>query len=240
MSTPRKPVAATTTAAPTNGRRQSSIHRAPSPEERRSSPARELSTRGTARSSSSKDPSYVARPNRASVQIRRPSSIIGSIGNVEDVGKDENARIENAALVENLKKSLKNAEMVSEDYQSQLSVLQKKFDDLMKDHSKMEEQLHDSTQKVGELEAKRKEESRQVREMANLYESERMSMLRDREEATVREEELRRSIQRLKETMAGREMRFNTAADLERRMSRSGMFLSSPTRYFKKNLANRL
>ena len=157
--------------------------------------------------------------------MRRPSSIIGSIGNIDDIPKEDVARAENAALVDNLKKSLKNSELVTEDYQSQLAVLQKKLDDLMQDHGKLEEQYHDSTKKISELEGKRKEESRQVRDMANLYESERMSMLRDREEAAAREEELRKSLQRLKETMAGKEMRYNIAAEQERRHSRSGAFL---------------
>ena len=186
-----------------------------------------MSAHGTAKSS--RDGSGVARPNRASV--RRPSSIVGSIGNIgyqgEEEVKEENARIENAALVDNLKKSLKNAELVSEDYQNELSVLQKKFDDLMKDHGKLEEQFHESSKKVSELEAKKKEDSRQVREMANLYESERMSMLRDREEATSREEELKKTVQRLKETMAGREMRFNIGGASERRSSRQGETSSS-------------
>ena len=124
--------------------------------------------------------------------------------------------------MENLKKSLKTADIMVEENQAQLSILQKKYDDLMKEHGKLEEQFGDTTQKLGELEAKRKEDSRSVREMANLYESERMSMLRDREEGNQREEELRRSIQRLKETMAGREMRFHVATDPERRLSRSG------------------
>ena len=158
--------------------------------------------------------------------MRRPSSIVGSIGNIgyagENEEKEENARAENAALVDNLKKSLRNAELVSEDYQTQVSVLQKKLDDLLKDHGKLEEQFHDSTKKISELETKRKDESRQVREMANLYESERMSMMRDREDASAREEELKRTVQRLKETMAGREMRFNMLGG-ERRSSRQGM-----------------
>ena len=219
MNTPQKPTAAS--AAASTGRRRSNAPGSTS-DNRNASPGRVLSAHGTAKSS--RDGSGVARPNRASV--RRPSSIVGSIGNIgyqgEDEVKEENARIENAALVDNLKKSLKNAELVSEDYQNELSVLQKKFDDLMKDHGKLEEQFHESSQKVSELETKKKEDSRQVREMANLYESERMSMLRDREEATSREEELKKTVQRLKETMAGREMRFNIGGASERRSSRQG------------------
>ena len=221
MNTPQKPIPAGPVSS-TGGRRSKVPSSAT--EGRNASPGRVLSAHGSGRSS--KDPSVVARPNRASV--RRPSSIVGSIGNIgldaEDDGGEENARIENATLVDNLKKSLRNAEQVSENYQNQVAVMQKRMDDLMKEHGKLEEQFHESTKKVADLEGKRKEESRQVREMANLYESERMSMLRDREDSTVREEELKRTVQRLKETMAGREMRFNAGASSEgRRSSRQGI-----------------
>lgn len=221
MSTPRKSAVASTTRS-TVERRGSAINTDSSNGGRNASPARVLSTQGTARSSTTKDPSYVARPNRASVQIRRPSSVLGNTGNTEDVEKEENTRSENTALVENLKKSLKTAELIAEENQAQLAILQNRYDGLFKEHGALEDRLGDTTQKLGELEARRKDDSKSVRDMANLYESERTSMLRDREEASQREEELRRSVQRLKETMAGREMRFNIAADSDRRSSRSG------------------
>ena len=210
----------------TSGRRQRDAQtRSSSPPARGSSPARVLTSNGTARNPTVKSPSGVARPNRASV--RRPGSIVGSIGNIGAFGadesvKEEDARIENATLVDNLKKSLRNTELMSEDYQKQVEIMQKKMDDLMKEHARVEEHLHESTEKIEELEARKREDSRQVREMANLYESERHAMMRDREEATTREEELKATIQRLRETMAGREMRFNFAMDPERRLSRQG------------------
>ena len=221
MSTSRKPAVASNVRS-TVERRGSAINTEASNGGRNASPARVLTTQGTARSSASKDPSYVARPNRASMQIRRPSSVVGSIGNIEDVEREENTRVENSALIENLKKSLKTADLMGEENQAQLAVLQKRYNDLFKEHGTLEDRLGDTTQKLGEVEAKRKEDSKSVRDMANLYESERMSMLRDREEGLQREEELRRSVKRLKETMAGREMRFNIAADPDRRSSRSG------------------
>jgi chromosome segregation ATPase len=144
----------------------------------------------------------------------------GSAINLAENGKDDDLRIEHAAIIDNLKKSLRNAEIVSEDYQTQLAVALKKIDDLMREHSKMEEHLHESVEKIEELEADRKETSRQVRDIGSIYESERTAMLRDREDAKTLEMELRSTIQRLKETMAGREMRF--AVD-ERRHSRTGM-----------------
>ena len=172
-----------------------------------------------------KSPSGVARPNRASV--RRPSSIVGSIGNIgvfgEEETQEEDARAENAVLVDNLKKSLRNAEVMCEEHRQQAEAMQQKMDQMLKEHAKLEERFHESTMHAQELEKRKKEDSRQVRDMASLYESERAAMLRDREEASTRERELQATVQRLKETMAGREMRFNVASHSERRSSRSGM-----------------
>ena len=172
-----------------------------------------------------KSPSGVARPNRASV--RRPGSIVGGIGNIGAFGDDEaaheeDARIESATTVENLKKSLHSAEVMCEEHRQQAEVLQQKMDQMLREHARLEEQLHDSTLSNDGHEARRKEDSRRVRDMASLFESERAAMLRDREEAGAREKELQATVQRLKETMAGREMRFHVAANPERRSSRSG------------------
>ncbi|MCJ1474145.1 hypothetical protein MMC13_002803 [Lambiella insularis] len=206
------------------GRRQpTNPARSSSPVARGTSPSRTLSTNGIARTPSAKSPSFVARPNRASIRRAPPSSSALSnpnVMNIEDSNAEEDARIENGVLIDNMKKSLRNAEQVSEDYQRELQAMQKKLNDTMRDQVRMEERLHESTDRVEELEAQKKEISRQVRDMGNLFESERMSMLRDREEASGREKELKSTVQRLKETLAGREMRVN--ADSDRRMSRSG------------------
>lgn len=225
-TTPKKPLSNNTMSTSATGRRQSTNpSRSDSPVTRGTSPSGVLSTNGSSRTSSSKTPSSgVTRPGRASV--RRPGQNTSNLGgnnlsNAEDVGLDDDARIENAALIDNLKKSLRNAELVSEDYQQQLAVTQKRLDDMMRDQNKLEERLHESGERIEELEVKKKEASRQVRDMGNMYESERTSMLRDREEAHTRETEYKATIQRLKETMAGREMRFNVDAD-SRRHSRTG------------------
>ena len=165
----------------------------------------------------------MTRPGRASV--RRPGQSTGSLSNSNipnpDDTRDEDVRAENAALIDNLKKSLRNAELVSEDYQREMQALEKQLEEVSKEQSKLEERLHESTQRIENLESEKKDFSRQFREMGSLYESERMSLLRDREEQISKETELKSIIQRLRETIAGREMRVN--ADAERRMSRSGM-----------------
>ena len=189
-----------------------------------------LSTNGIARTPSVRSPSGVTRPSRASV--RRPGQIPsnlsnGNVINSEDTGGDEDARIENAVLIDNLKKSLRNAELVSEDYQRELDILKKKLSEVMRDQARMEERVHESSNRIEELENEKTDTSRQIRDMANIFESERMAMLRDRAEQLTRESELKATIQRLKETIAGREMRVN--ADAERRMSRSGwLFIAIP------------
>ena len=173
-----------------------------------------------------KSPSGVARPHRASV--RRPSSIVGtsSLGAMTPFGEDnvddENTHIENTALVDNLKKSLRAAEAMCEDQRAQAAALQETMDNMLRDHATLEERLHEAGLRNEQLEQRTREDSKQVREMASLFEGERAAMLRDREEAAQREKELQAAVKRLKETMAGREMRFNIAAHPERRMSRTG------------------
>jgi hypothetical protein len=177
-----------------------------------------------------KSPSGVSRPNRAS--IRRPgqstSNISTFLANGDDNGTEEDARIENAALIDNLKKSLRNAEFVSEEYRRELGLVQKNLEEVMRDHAKLETKLHEKDQRVEELEIQKRDHTRQLREMNSVYEGERMAMLRDREEQLSKESEHKATIQRLKETLAGREMRVN--ADAERRMSRSGQtYVSAPS-----------
>ena len=104
-------------------------------------------------------------------------------------------------------------------------LLQKKLDDVQREQEKMEDRLHEGSQRIEDLEGQRKEVSRQMRDMQNIYESEREAMMQDRNAQSSRETELKSTVQRLKETLAGREMRVNV--DAERRMSRSGEFLPS-------------
>ena len=257
MSNPRKPNGVAVQSTSTPGRRQSAnsqAHRAPSPKARGASPARVLTSHGTARTPAPmRSPSGVARPNRASV--RRPSSIVGSIGNINSFAEedaphsgsvggsvggtggsaapldDDSPRIESAALVDNLKKSLRAAEVMCEEHRQRAETMQQKMDQMLREHAQLEERFHAGTLQVAALEARKKEDSRQIRDMASLFESERTAMLRDREEATLRERELQLAVQRLKETMAGREMRFNVAARPERRMSRQGTSVLSELGY---------
>ena len=222
---PKNPLLSSTMSTGMAGRRQATTPaRSSSPIASGESSIKNPSSNGIARAPSMKSPSGVARPNRASV--RRPGQFSSSLNSsgvltIEDNATEDDARIESAVLIDNMKKSLRNAELVSEDYQRELAVVQKKLNEVIRDQARLEERLHESAQKIEELEIQKKDLSHQARDMGNMFESERMAMLRDREEAMGREKELKSTVQRLKETMAGREMRVN--ADSERRTSRSGV-----------------
>ena len=221
-ATPKKPLASSTLSAGAAGRRQSTNPPRPSSPVARDSSSGTISSNGVARNTSVRSPTGIARPNRAS--IRRPGQSMSNLSNSnilnsEENGSEEDARIENAVLIDNLKKSLRNAELVSEEYQRELGLVHKKLDEVMRDQAKLEERLHESSQKIEDLGAQKKDAARQMRDMNNGFESERMAMLRDRDEQLGREKEHKATIQRLKETLAGREMRVNADAE---RMSRSG------------------
>lgn len=162
--------------------------------------------------------------------MRRPAQTSSSLSssntlNLENEYAEDDARAQNAVLMDNLKKSLRNAEMVSEDYHRQLGMMQKRLDDAIREQTKLEEQVHEGGEKIRELESQKVELSRQTRDASALHESERAALLKERDGQAIRETELKATIQRLKETLAGREMRVN--ADADRRMSRSGTFQPS-------------
>ena len=216
----RKPLSNNTMSSNLTSRRPPIIpQRSSSPTNRGASSSSTNITRTTPAKSSI----GVTKPTRASV--RRPGQGTSNLNNtstlnISDDGSEDDARIEHVALIDNLKRSLRNAELVSEDYQRQLNMLQMKLDDVQHEQGKFEDRLHESSRRIEELEAEKKDVIRQKRDLENIYDSERISMMRHRDEQATREAELKFSVQRLKETLAGREMKIN--ADAERRMSRSG------------------
>jgi hypothetical protein len=221
-ATPKKTLSSSTMSSGNTARKPASSS-SPTPKTAPSSAV--LSSNGVARTASHKSSSSISRPARPGV--RRPGSVAGpisnlSIGGNEDNGKDEDARAETAALIDSLKKSVRDAELVSEDYNHQLAGVQQRLDELMQEHAKLEERYHESTEKTEELQTQARDSSRQVREMEAIYESERVAMMKDREDSNEKEAELKRTIQRLKESMAGKEARLQ---DTERPSLRKGMYV---------------
>ncbi len=144
--------------------------------------------------------------------MKRPSpntSFLNTTNNALDDASDEDARAENASLIEELRGRLLKAETASEEYQRQLNMLQAKLDDSLLEHGKLEDQLHENSAKIEELEAGSLQVMRQKREMEDLFESERTAMAQDKAEQYVKDGEQQAVIKRLKETLAQREMRIS-------------------------------
>lgn len=117
------------------------------------------------------------------------------------------AKAETAAVIDDLRERLQKAELAAEEAQKQNAVTQARLDDANKEHNNIEESVHEQQERLEELENEKKESIRQRREFEAIYEAERAQSMKEKEELQVREEELRETIQRLKETMAQKELR---------------------------------
>ena len=128
---------------------------------------------------------------------------------------DDDARAEMVALMDDLKERLRKSETESEQFQKQAQVLQLRLDESVSEQGKLEDRLHESDERLEALENGQREAQKQKREMEAIYEAERSSMLKDREEMGNREEEMQVIIQRLKDSLSQK-----SSADDESRISR--------------------
>jgi chromosome segregation ATPase len=138
----------------------------------------------------------------------------------EDEYEDE--RAENAVLIADLKSQLQKAEAASDEYMKQLGVLQARLDDALNEQGKLEDQAHEKDAKIETLQNQVKESARRMKELEQTYDADRAALLREKEQQAAQEEELHFTIQRLKETLAQRDLRLN--ADSEGKLSRSCEF----------------
>lgn len=126
-----------------------------------------------------------------------------------DEASEDDARAEHVSLMDELRTRVQKAETASEEYQRQLNLMQARLDESQQEQGHLEERLHHSSENIKELESDRAQSARQKREMQDLYETERNSMLKDKAEQKAREDELMSANQRLKEALAQRETRNN-------------------------------
>ncbi len=136
-----------------------------------------------------------------------------SVSLASDDPNEDDARAETVALIDELKSSLHKAETASEEYQRQLSVLQTRLEDALNEQGKLEEHLHECNDRVVALETEKRDSVRRMREMEGLFVSERAAMMKEREEQELRGEEMQSAIQRLKETLAQKDLRLNLEGD---------------------------
>lgn len=140
-----------------------------------------------------------------------------------DPDREDAARAETVALLDDLKERLAKAEGASEQHQKQAEVLQSRLDDALKEQAKLEEKVHENEEQIETLRNERREAARQMREMEAIYEAERSAMTKEKEDMGNREEEMQRVIQRLKDSLA---QRTTANGDDEIRPSRQCMWNS--------------
>ena len=203
-------------------------------------PSTDLSTTSSAASrTSSKSPTPSSQPTSTGVgrspstrspvsaraAARRPTAGRSNLSNSKvataDNSEEDDARAESAALIDDLKTRLQKAELASEEYQKQLEILQSRLDEALTDHAKLEESTHQKDGIIEVLAVDKRDLSRQIREVSQLHDAEKSSLLKEKEEQAAREEELQSIVQRLKETIAQKDMRMNVEG--EGKLSRSCM-----------------
>ncbi|KAK4974675.1 hypothetical protein LTR42_005321 [Elasticomyces elasticus] len=108
----------------------------------------------------------------------------------QDAAGDEDAKAETQSKLDELAERLQQAEDALQESRKVAGTLQMKLDDALKEQGVLEETAHEHSERVEELESERKEALRKKREFEGIYEAERVSAMKEREEASRREEEL--------------------------------------------------
>lgn len=120
---------------------------------------------------------------------------------------DEDDRAQTALVIEELQTRLRKAELAAEESDKQNTVLQTRLDQRLDEYAKLEEQLQEVHERVDELGNDNRETTRQKRELENIYEADQRANLKAREESHFREDELRATIERLKDSVVQKDSR---------------------------------
>jgi len=164
---------------------------------------------GVARTRSTRPSTPVSA--RAAAHQRRESLLGGAPANGKgatspDIDREEALRAETVAIIDDLRDRLAQAESSAETHKRQAEVLQSKLDDAHKEQAKLEEKVHESEEQIESLTNEKREAARQMREMETIYEAERSAMMKEKDEMANREEEMQTVIQRLKDSLAQRNL----------------------------------
>lgn len=145
-------------------------------------------------------------PVSARAAVKKPAASSNLSNASQPDAADDDAREEQAALLQELKDRLQKAENEAAERQKQVEILNSRLDDALAEQAKLEERAHEEEEKVESLENVKRELTRQHRELEGIYEAERAQVMKEKEETQSREEEMQSTIQRLKETMATKNM----------------------------------
>ncbi|CBY02206.1 hypothetical protein IAQ61_006793 [Plenodomus lingam] len=167
-------------------------------------------------------------PVSARAAVKKPTAASNlSNASPADTTADD-AREEQAAYLQDLKDRLQKAESEAEERQKLVEVLNARLDESLAEQAKLEERAHEEEEKVESLENVKRELTRQHRELESIYEAEHTQAMKDKEERQAREEELQNTIQRLKETMATKNVLVSEDEDTP--VSRASSFRNNPSR----------
>jgi hypothetical protein len=145
-------------------------------------------------------------PVSARAAVKKPAAPSNLSNASQADAATEEARDEQAVLLQDLKERLEKAETDATERHKQIEVLTARLDEALAEQAKLEERAHEEEEKVEALENEKRELTRQHREFEAIYEAERAQAMKEKEETQSREEEMQATIQRLKETMATKNM----------------------------------
>ncbi|RKF65527.1 hypothetical protein GcM3_120009 [Golovinomyces cichoracearum] len=114
---------------------------------------------------------------------------------------DDNSREADNATLNDLRERLQKSEELSEESTRQIQVLQKQLEKALQEKKSFEERVHESEEYINTLENEKREAIRMKREIEAIYEAEKVSMTKEREDSANREEEMQTVIQRLRDTL---------------------------------------
>ncbi|KAF2202201.1 hypothetical protein GQ43DRAFT_471083 [Delitschia confertaspora ATCC 74209] len=178
-------------------------------------------------------------PVSARASVRKPGapSTLSQSTSPPPGADEEAAREEAAAALHELKERLQKAETEVEERQKQIEVLNSRLDEALTEQSKLEERAHEEEEKVEALENEKRELTRQHRELEGIYEAERAQTMKEKEEWHTKEEGMQQTIQRLKETLAMKDMRANDSEEGSS-LSRTTSFRNTSRSNSSQNLDN--
>jgi DNA repair exonuclease SbcCD ATPase subunit len=202
--------AAATTKPPGTPRREANPRTSSSPAAANRTPARSSTPTTNGAGGVSRTRSVrggaTGTPVSARAAVKKPAASSNLSNTSQPDAADDDAREEQAALLQDLKDRLQKAESEAAERQKQVEILNARLDDALTEQAKLEERAHEEEEKVESLENVKKELTRQHRELEGIYEAERAQVMKEKEETLSREEEMQSTIQRLKETMASKNM----------------------------------
>lgn len=88
-----------------------------------------------------------------------------------------------------------------------------RLDEALSEQAKLEDQAHERDTRIETLTTELRDQGRQIRDLEQNHEMERNAMLQEKELQGSKEEELQATIQRLKESLAQKDLRMNAEGD---------------------------